>query len=297
MKLIAGRKSKRFFDRVYLFRYDRASNTKTSLAKQRGEHMKKPLFGIIFAMILTLALTSILMAAEANFAGTWKLNLAKSQLSGTVYTLEKKPSGVWHYSGGGFDTDFDLAGKEFTMPSGMSIIGKELNSTSWELSFRMSGKAVSKSRVTLSGDSLMWVSDMTNADGKSIQQTSTDTRVSGGPGFTGKWKSGDPKGAPTTMQITMEGANGITIKVPEAQQSVKGSLDGRDNLVMQAGQASKFTNAFSKTGPNTLKITTKLSGKVFAEDIYTISADGKTLTDDSTATATNEKTKSVFERQ
>jgi len=259
--------------------------------------MKKTTFRIIFAMILTLALTSILMAAEANFAGTWKLNLAKSQLSGTVYTLEKKPSGVWHYSGGGFDTDFDLAGKEFTMPSGMSIIGKELNSTSWELSFRMSGKAVSKSRVTLSGDSLMWVSDMMNADGKSIQQTSTDTRVSGGPGFTGKWKSGDPKGAPTTMQITMEGANGITIKVPEAQQSVKGSLDGKDNAVMQAGQASKFTNAFSKTGPNTLKITTKLNGKVFAEDTYTISADGKTLTDDSTATATNEKTKSVFERQ
>ena len=130
------------------------------------------------------------------------------------------------------------------------------------------GKAVSKSRVSLSGDSLMWVNDITNPDGKSVQQTSTDTRVSGGSGFAGKWKSGD----------------------------VKGSFDGKDNPVMQAGQASKFTNAFTKTGSN-IKITTKLSGKVFAEDVYSISADGKTLTDDGTATATNEKTKSVFDRQ
>src|SRR6185369_7427141 len=136
----------------------------------------------------------------------------------------------------------------------------------------------------------------TNPDGKSVQQTSTDTRVSGGSGFAGKWKSGDVKGTSTTMQITMEGATGITIKVPEYQQVVKGSFDGKDNPVMQAGQASKFTNAFTKTGSN-IKITTKLSGKVFAEDVYSISADGKTLTDDGTATATNEKTKSVFDRQ
>jgi hypothetical protein len=36
---------------------------------------------------------------------------------------------------------------------------------------------------------------------------------------------------------------------------------------------------------------------VFAEDVFTISADGKTLTDETTATATNEKTKSVYDRQ
>jgi len=50
-------------------------------------------------------------------------------------------------------------------------------------------------------------------------------------------------------------------------------------------------------GSNAFKITTKLNGKVFAEDVFTISPDGKTLTDETTATATNEKTKSVFDRQ
>jgi len=122
-------------------------------------------------LILALPVTLTLMAAEPSFSGTWKLNLTKSQLGGPVYIFEKKPSGVWHYNGGGFDADFDLTGKEYTMPSGMGVVGKELSPTSWELTFRMSGKVVSKSRVSLNGDSLMWVSDISNPDGKSVQQS------------------------------------------------------------------------------------------------------------------------------
>jgi hypothetical protein len=236
------------------------------------------------SLALALSATVILTAAEPTFNGTWKLNVARSQLGGVVYTFEKKPSGAWHYDGGGFTADFDLT-------------GKELNATSWELTFKMNGKLLSKSRVSLSGDKLMWASEMTGPDGKSVQQNSTDTRVSGGPGFAGKWKAGDIKGASTSLQITSEGADGITITIPEVQQVVKGRFDGKDNPVTQAGQATKFTNAFAKAGSNSLKITTKLNGKLFAEDVYTLSADGKTLTDETTVTATKEKTKSVFDRQ
>jgi hypothetical protein len=256
----------------------------------------KTMTRIMRTLSITMAVASILLAAEPNFTGTWKLNLTKSQLSGTVYTIEKKASGMLHYSGGGFEADFDLTGKEQVMPSGVSIIGKELSPTSWELTFRMNGKALSKSRLTVNGNSMTLSSDITSADGQTVQQTSTDTRISGGPGFIGKWKSGETKGASTTLQIATEGANGITLTYPEFQQTCKGSFDGKDYPVIQGGQPTKFTNAFAKTGTE-IKITTKLNGKPFAVDVYTLSADGKSLTDDSTATATNEKTKSVYDRQ
>jgi len=253
-------------------------------------------FRMACSLALALSAALILTAAEPSFSGTWKLNVAKSQLSGIAYTFEKKPSGVWHYTGGGFDADFDLTGKEYTMPSGVAVIGKELSPTSWELTFRMNGKVVSKSRVSLNGDSLMWVSDMTGPDGKSVQQNSADKRISGGPGFAGRWRSGDVKGASTTLQITTEG-DAITIGIPEVQQVTRGRFDGKDNPVMQAGQATKFTNAFTRSGTTSFRITTKLNGRVFADDVYTISADGKTLTDETTVTATKERTKSVFDRQ
>jgi len=259
--------------------------------------MTKSVGSIVCVLGLLLAMTSTLLAADPSFAGDWKLNLNKSQLSGVVYTFDKKPSGVMHYSGGGFDTDFDLAGKEYTMPNGMSIIGKEINPTTWELTFRVNGKPVSKSRVTLSNNQLAWVSDMIGADGKTVQQASTDTRVSGGPGFVGKWKAGDVKGTATRLKITLQGANGITLETPEAQTLVKANFDGKDYPFTQAGQATKMTLSVTKTGTSAFTATLKMNGKPFSVDVYTISADGKTLTDDSTTTATNEKTKSVFDRQ
>jgi hypothetical protein len=247
--------------------------------------------------VVALLAPAMLLAQQPSFDGTWKLNLAKSRLSGSTYTFAKKPSGVWHYSGGGFDADFDLTGKEYTMPSGVSIIGKENGPKSWDLSFRMGDKPISRSQVTLKGNSLLWSSDVTSPDGKTMHQTSTDTRVSGGSGFAGKWKSGTPAGGATTLKITMQGADGMTMETPEYQSVVKGSFDGKDYPVMQAGQASKFTNSFAKSGAGSLKIGTKLNGKPFAVDVYRLSADGKTLTDESTAVATGEKTKAVFDRE
>ena len=249
----------------------------------------------VAATLLALAAANV-VAQTPSFAGTWKLNLAKSHLGGTMYTIEKKPSGMYHYSSGGFEADFDLSGKENTMPSGVGVIGKEVSATSWELAFKMNGKPMQTVHLTVDGNTIRSVTDMIGADGKTTQQKTTDTRVSGGPGFVGKWKLGDIGGTATTLTIAMEGANGISLNSSEVQFAVKGSFDGKDYPVMQNGQATKFTNSFAKAG-STLKVTTKLGGKLLAEDVYSLSADGKTLTDQSTAVATGEKTTSVFDRR
>ena len=251
-------------------------------------------FGVAAVVVPLAAATAV--AQSPTFAGTWRLNLAKSHLGGLVYTISKTPSGMMHYSGGGFEADFDLTGKEHVMPSGVGIIGKELSPTSWKLTFRMNGKTMQTTHLTVTGNSISNVMDVIGADGKTRKQKTTDTRVSGGPGFSGRWKAGEVAGATSTLKITLDGAKGITITIPEAQASVKGSFDGKDYPVMQAGQPTKFTNAFAKVG-NTLNVTQKLNGKVFTEDVYTVSADGKTLTDESTAVATGEKTKAVFDRR
>src|SRR5436305_11428819 len=88
-------------------------------------------FGIV-AVVTPLAGATV-VGQSSSFAGTWKLNLAKSQLGGMVYSFRRTPSGMMHYSGGGFEADFDLTGKEHVMPSGVAVIGKELNPTSWDL--------------------------------------------------------------------------------------------------------------------------------------------------------------------
>jgi hypothetical protein len=251
-------------------------------------------FGIVTVVFPIAAAISV--AQSPTFAGTWKLNLAKSHLGGMVYSISKKPSGMMHYSGGGFEADFDLTGKEHVMPNGVGIIGKEVSPTSWELTFRMNGKTTQTLHFTLNGNSLTSVADAIGADGKVTQQKTTDTRVSGGPGFTGKWKAGDVAGAATTLKIALNGANGITMTFPEFQTSVKGSFDGKDYPLMQAGKALKVTNAFTRMG-KTIVVTAKVDGKALSKDVYSLSTDRKTLTDQSSALVTGEKTTAVFERQ
>jgi hypothetical protein len=44
-------------------------------------------------------------------------------------------------------------------------------------------------------------------------------------------------------------------------------------------------------------VTTKIAGKPYYVDVYTLSADGRTLTDDGNPVSMNEPIKAVYERQ
>jgi hypothetical protein len=67
-------------------------------------------------MFVTLACISSAAYAQPSFAGKWKLNLEKSQLTGQTLSIEKKPSGMMRFDMQGFAYDFEVSGKEFRRP-------------------------------------------------------------------------------------------------------------------------------------------------------------------------------------
>jgi hypothetical protein len=253
--------------------------------------------GVAFALVVALVSTSNQAAAQPSFAGTWKLNLAKSQLTGQTISVEKTASGLMHFDSQGFGYDFDLSGKEFPTPDGGTSSWREVNPTTWEATNKINGKVIATYRLTLNGDTVTAVMKATKPEGGTVEQSSSWARVSGGPGFLGKFKSTEVKGAPLTMEIALDGANGITVKYPEFQIACKGSFDGKDHPLTGAGANLKQTVAFEKSGANSIKMTTKLNGKPFYVEILTLSADGKTLTDDANPVSVKEPTKAVYEKQ
>ncbi len=250
-----------------------------------------------FAMFVALAYLSSTARAQPSFAGSWKLNLAKSHLTGQTLSIEKKPSGLMHFDMQGFAYDFDVSGKDFPTPDGGTAAWREVNPTTWEATNKVNGKTIATYQLTLNGDTIAAVMKATKPDGSALEQTSAWSRVSGGPGFLGTWKSTDVKGAPNTLQIALAGPDGITVTYPEFQISCKGSFDGKDYPVTSAGGSMKQTFTFEKTGTNSIKITTKVAGKPFYVDVFTLSLDGKTLTDDGNPVAVKEPVKAVYERQ
>jgi hypothetical protein len=254
--------------------------------------------GVAVTLVFALwALSSIAyLKAQPSLAGTWKLNLAKSQLSGQTLSVEKAASGMLHFDSQGFAYDFDLSGKDFPTPDGGAVSWKEVNPTTWEGVMKLNGKPIATMTLNMKGDNITAVMKATKPEGGTVEQTSTWNRISGGPGFLGKFKSTEVKGAATTMEIALEGTNGITVKYPEFQVTCKGAFDGKDYPMMGAGANLKQTLAFEKSGANAIKITTKLSGKPFYVDVLTLSADGNTLTDEGNPIAVKEPVKAVYER-
>ncbi len=244
-----------------------------------------------------MACLSSRAAAQPSFAGTWKLNLAKSQLTGQTLSIDKAASGLLHFDSQGFAYDPDLSGKEFPTPDGGTTSWREVNPTTWEATIKMNQKVIASYRLPVKGDSLTANMKATKPDGGAVEQTSMWSRVSGGPGLLSRWKSTDVKGAPTTMEIALESTNGITLTYPEFQIACKGSFDGKDYPVTGAGANLKQTIAFEKSGSNAIKMTTKLNGKPFFIEVLTLSPDGKTLTDEGNAVAVKEPMRAVYEPQ
>ena len=252
------------------------------------------LWGMVLAMG---AAVSAAVAGGPSFTGSWKLNLQKSQLTGQSFTLATTASGMLHFDSMGFAYDFNTDGKEYSLPDGSTVVVRAPDATTWDFTFTMRGKVTMTIHSTLHGDSQTSVMRLNKPDGSVLEQTSTATRVSGGPGFLGKWKSTEVKGSPTSMVITMKGKKGVTVEYPEFQQVCKGQFDGKDHTVTQAGVASKTAFAFERTGADAFKITTKVQGKPIFVDVLTLSADGNTLTDEGNGVSVDEPVKAVYERQ
>jgi DNA gyrase/topoisomerase IV subunit B len=76
-----------------------------------------------------------------------------------------------------------------------------------------------------------------------------------------------------------------------------GKFDGKDHPCSGPTLGPGWTASFTNAGPRALDMTVKNNGKALFKLSYSVSADGKTLTENGTATGPNEKTKVVYDKQ
>jgi len=201
------------------------------------------------------------------------------------------------FSSQGFSYQFKLDGKEYPMPDGGTTSWTATSATVWDVTNRLNGKVTNTYHLVQNGDVLQASGKMMKPDGGSMDFTSSYKRVSGGPGLAGTWMSTEAKPPVTTLQITSNGANGVMLK-DDTGAIGGGQFDGKDNAALGMGAGSKVTFAYRKIDASSFEVTTKIDGKPMYVDVYSVSADGKTLTDTGTPTnAKQEGFKLVFDRQ
>ena len=254
---------------------------------------------VLCAVFITAAVTAI-AADDRAYVGKWKMNPAKSDFGELTVTYEQLPSGEMQATTAGQTYKFKFDGQDYRDPFGNTAAWKSLGSTSWQTTWKVNGKVIATDTLTLSpdGKSLTVNTKGTKPNGETLDDTAVHERVSGGPGLAGKWKTKNMKSSsPNVLEFAAAGTDGLTFRIVDMDLTCDSKLDGKDYPCTGPTIGQGWTVALAGAGPRSLDMTVKNSGKPVFKMMYTVSADGKTLTETGGATATNEKTKVVYDRQ
>ncbi|HTS29483.1 MAG TPA: hypothetical protein VMH81_26620 [Bryobacteraceae bacterium] len=253
------------------------------------------------AALLLLAAT-VLVAADAPWVGKWKFNPAKSDLGQTTVTFAQTASGEMQLIAEGQSYTFKTDGKDYPAIFGYTASWRQIDANTWETTDKLNGKVVSVDTTKLSADgkTLTMESKGKRPNGEPFDDTTTYQRASGGPGLPGKWKTQNLKvSSPELMEIAAAGpgADGITLTMPAEKASCKGAFDGKEYPFSGPQMPPGFTATFKHIGPKSFEMTLKNKGKPAYVSTFTVSDDGKTLSETGSAVGIDEKYKYVYDRQ
>jgi len=251
-------------------------------------------------VLAVVGMSATVWAADPPYVGSWKLNPEKSDFGETTVTYEEVAGGQMKFTADGQSYTFKTDGKDYVSPWGGSFAWKAVDANTWEVTSKVNTKLVGTATVKLAADGKTLTVNAKNikATGEASNDVAVYQRLSGGLGLAGEWKTKNLKiGSPGTMTISSSAPDGLTLTFVEEQGSCSAKFDGQDHPATGPIWPSGWTCGIAKSGANALEVTWKKDGKLMYSDTLSVSADGKTLIDVSTAAGTSEKTKAIYDRQ
>jgi hypothetical protein len=229
-----------------------------------------------FSLVLCMAAGQT-AAAQSPFAGTWKINLEKSQLAGDTMKFGPAVEQSIELVAGGMTYSFRTDGKPYAMPSGDVAIWRENGPGSWTTEYRkIDNKLLSTDTLKLSSDgvTLTVTTSGVKANGDLFNDTATYQRTAGTAGLMGSWKSTEVKpGSPNEMTIQAVGIERMIFKIPAIKATCEADFDGKDAVVQGPDIPSGLRLVLTRTGPYSFKLVQKLNGSVVNSSVYTVAAD------------------------
>lgn len=261
-------------------------------------------------MKTTLLLCSMLalpaagaFAAESPWTGTWKLDEAKSHLTGETMTFSKGAADLLHFSDGSTTNyDFGVDGKEYKAWANRTATWTAAGKNAWDTVIKADGKVLAKGHRELSADgktlSETWTG--TRPDGSAFHEEDVFTRVSGTDGLIGTWRSTKVVGggAPRQFVISAPAPGVVHYEIPDLKVTAEGRTDGSDNPLTGPTMPPGATISFKALSPTKIRYVMKIDGKPDSMGEQTIAADGRSFSDVNwNSGKETEKTTGVYVKQ
>lgn len=236
-------------------------------------------------LIAALSCATSIAMAENPFAGTWKADYSKSHVTGNTLTFAPEAGGKVHMTEVNNSYTFKPDGTDTKNSFGEAVQWKQMDDHTWK-TFTKEGSMIITDTWTLGsgGKTLEVATSGTRPGGQQINESETFARIAPGKGFFGKWKSTKMENnSPTTAKIDADGDTGIVWHIPEIKASVNLKFDGTEASPTGPTVPDGLTLAATKIGAHSFELTEKMKGKVIFKGRYTVSADGKTMTETGSA--------------
>jgi hypothetical protein len=249
-----------------------------------------------------LACMAIVRPATAQnpFSGTWRINQEKSQLDGDILQFGAAEGQAIELTSGGTKYSFRTDGNNYQLPSGDVAIWREAGANRWTTEYRKTdGKLLSNDTWELSADgkTLSLTSSGVKANGDLYTDTETYVRTAGTGGLIGSWKGTNVKlSSPSELSLEVTGLDSMTLKIAALKATCVAKFDGKDTAVEGPDIPTGFRLALTRTGPYSFKLVQKLNGSQVSASEYTVSEDGKTMTEIGNAPG-DPPTTTVWEKQ
>jgi hypothetical protein len=254
---------------------------------------------IKLAFLAGLVLVSAAAFAENPFAGTWKVDVSKSKMTGSTVTFASAGPGEVRHTAGGQSYTFKLDGSDATTPIGDTAQWTKVDDKTWKAVYKRGSTVLDTDTWKLGDDgkTLEVNSAGTKPNGDTFNENESYTRETEGKGFFGKWKSTKVANvAPNTAKIDANGDDGVVWNIPEIKASVSLKFDGKEVAPTGPTVPDGLTLSATKTGPRSFTLVEKVKGKPIWKGHFTVSADGKTMTEVGSPAGVDEPETIVYEK-
>ena len=232
-------------------------------------------------LLVACAVTGTLLAAEDPFVGKWKLNEAKSKITGDQFEI-KDLGGDKYTLTFGNDSDTLVADGtdqpvHFGRTRSIAIRGPNV----WEMVTKTDGRILSSSAWKLSEDGQTMNIEMTGKqpDGSAFNYQWRYKRIAGTRGFAGTWESTQVKiGSPYVFEIRAYDGDGLSFYGPAEQETLNMKFDGKDYPDTGPNVPADSFASGHRVDERTLEMTNKIKGTIMSTAQFKVAADLETLT-------------------
>ena len=237
---------------------------------------------ICWSLALACILAGSLCAGQSDpFCGKWKLNQAKSKITGEQMKIEDLGGNKYKITFGNVSDTITADGTDQAGNFGRTTSITPDGPNNWMMVIKKDGTVLSSMTHTLSADGKTQTIKGTDnrPDGSTSDYSVHLKRVGSGSGWAGTWEStGVNLSTPDEWEIEAYEGDGLTFTTAAYHDTLSMKFDGKDYEEKGPTVAPGSASSGKRIDAHTLAVTDKVKGQVMDHTKFQVSADGKVLT-------------------